>query len=623
MAETGGISLNRKLEEFTEKELLLRDVQKTVARAVDGLDDAELWSAAIRKATERRETHSPGEMGGLARVLGTRGLYAAWTEGGFESHTGRRLPEVYVRLLRDPERFTAKRDEQIDRELWTLGRAYLDGYLASAGVDIDRPRTTNDDQQLELISEVMGTVLSYDDEPPEENPLADHPEITDITRRTYDNGQLFYHPLRLSPAIIGTPEHPGGNRPTCLAVAGIMASVGEQQDWAHLVGIVTENRHYYNYREFKTSVEDIGFSARTADCLLPRKVAIRIQNNLDKAQESSQVDAGFHAVNLIRLHSGAWVMVDSFMHIFTYLSEGESRSLDKQYDQIHEQADVYSAATLPFNSQEQQSFHEALKVYAKGLETRSLSQDHILRRLDAITAKLNRPNKRKKSGNPAKAAQTTLIADIAQEFIVDVLLQPDDEEWSTYRTYLEESVPTRIGQRGNAQYLMQRAVQLIEMYGSHACLDANGEHTHGGRCGESCIKRSLTNPIGKATLAMLLGSAPYVFLMRLGGEYINTSLSGIAPDTHRGVEMGDPVSLMGGMIFSEFANYYQPGELPLHFWPTYLGPQAPTLIHANHEDVAHDTMTVNAINFWRTLPPHLIDPVYRDRLGVVPDRRTL
>lgn len=150
-----------------------------------------------------------------------------------------------------------------------------------------------------------------------------------------DVNDTFYHPIRLSPKVIGVyPNH--NFNPTCLGVSVIAASFLEQAGAEHLHAGVMETRYNDLLAQSAGVLRMLAGHAERMGITLPDPVIDSLNAKADKLFDAYTRNRGYHAASYAKVGEAAWHQLDSNYDLTEALHEVYSEGLEKTYRKLQD-----------------------------------------------------------------------------------------------------------------------------------------------------------------------------------------------------------------------------------------------------------------------------------------------
>ncbi len=262
----------------------------------------------------------------LIATLGSRGLCNALDIAAVPHIFNLQIPEatdeeaidiIATRPMRFPLDYISEPSQEMIAMVEAFGTQLLDEAYRCLGTDANDylrqlQKATSAEEQIAVLEWLSNRV----------------DDIGDKSKIRTQEGEYFYHPIRLSPKVLGSYPNERFD-PTCLGKSILIASFLHKAGWQHMhVGLMltqtedeTTSLSATMYRMSESQVYD--FPELLRDRLFDH--AISLQNAFR--------DAGFHACCVAKLSSGEWYLMDpNFNTNYIIDSKNHIGSLDNAYD---------------------------------------------------------------------------------------------------------------------------------------------------------------------------------------------------------------------------------------------------------------------------------------------------
>jgi hypothetical protein len=272
------------------------------------------------------------ELLGEARVvsqLGTRGLRAAidlarGTAINISLDNGMRSDSP----IRQPELFGDGTDFDVMAHVKGFGEGLLREAYDCLGTDVDKyieqfAQADSDEDQIEALGWL-------------------HERLKQLAKgdAQADPDRPFYHPIRLSPKVIGMYPYQK-TAPTCLSVSMIAASFLHQARADMLHAGVMQSQKEYAVEKASMFLKDLPRYAEDIYGVSLPSVFIEVMNErVYDILEQAHRDNGYHAAVLTRLKSGTWVQIDPNFNASCVVDTMAAVQLDDAYDKLQSLSDV-------------------------------------------------------------------------------------------------------------------------------------------------------------------------------------------------------------------------------------------------------------------------------------------
>lgn len=150
-----------------------------------------------------------------------------------------------------------------------------------------------------------------------------------------DTDDTFYHPIRLSPKVMGVyPNH--NFNPTCLGASVIAASFFEQAGAKYLHAGVMETRQQDFWMQSAGVLRMLDDHAKEMNISLPDVIVDSLDAKADKIFDASTHNRGYHACTYVKVDETTWYQIDSNFQLTGALHEIYSEELDVTYVKLEE-----------------------------------------------------------------------------------------------------------------------------------------------------------------------------------------------------------------------------------------------------------------------------------------------
>lgn len=350
---------------------------------LDNPDAVGLYAKELEATREHTEQHK------LVSHLGNWGLRAAielqehantffslesvngkdnTTKGDNKSKPKKYSPFTINTILEYPRSLHTERNPEIVDKVEAFGRAILDEAFAVLGPDapekilefqqaedkqgkvvviewlIHRIRDIRDDARLPVeeetqveVGEFSGLVqrVADDTEPTtvslEEIPirLVTLPEETQPEANEQDD-QDYYHPVRLSPKLIGA--YPNMQlSPTCLGISILAAAFFERAGVPYFHGGVMASAQEQGRQTQIASITTIKKAAAAWGLEIPDLADQKLRKLTEELEKITDRDRGHHAAVVVGTEPGQWLVLDPNYSTAIYLYNDEMAKLEELY----------------------------------------------------------------------------------------------------------------------------------------------------------------------------------------------------------------------------------------------------------------------------------------------------
>ncbi len=184
-------------------------------------------------------------------------------------------------------------------------------------------------------------VITLSDMEVSEEQDANGSQITVVLSSSPEGDRYRYHPIRLSPKVMG--KYPDVQlSPTCLGVSILIASFFEKAGVPYFHAGVMKSAHESGRVSKLLSIDTIKEAGEKWGLELPDVVSDKLE--LFKRQETNLIDInrGHHAAVIARLggNDDSWLLIDPNYHTITYPFKEESKELEDLYGLHKELHDI-------------------------------------------------------------------------------------------------------------------------------------------------------------------------------------------------------------------------------------------------------------------------------------------
>lgn len=468
---------------------------------------------------EQQSTRSDSPEATLVAQLGTRGLRAAMDflhgqEAQLDFGEGDDLDDI-VNVdspLRDPEFFSDEMDPTVVDWAERFGQALLGEAYQTLGEDVDdkiasyRAAETADGQ-LEVINWLNQRL---------------HTMVYSDRQEAEDEDDLFYHPIRLSPKVIG--RYPDINTPpTCLAVSVIAASFLKQTGSEMMHAGVAKTGLELEMEDTTTVLESI----QSLDDALSDNHKQRLISSTTEMRQRIGQDRGYHAAVYTRLLDGSWCQLDpNFDASVCIDDEADNQRLTAAYSDLQD-----------------------FRTTAPGLEIGCQLRDSTVANMYGNI--WSGGHYRVGSGAPEAVASLlqstsaeTLTDDIQADIIDPYFSALDSSEGVSLYEMLE-----LLGDAGSYQDIYQKTLDKWVLHGMTA---------------QAVVERCQRD---QAFLERRVQDIKALPSMLVSASMIKTTVEAASIE-HRMLELGLPEARIGMAVLSDFAAD-NGSDLPASFWLTH------------------------------------------------------
>ncbi|MDB5166576.1 MAG: hypothetical protein JWM37_648 [Candidatus Saccharibacteria bacterium] len=516
--------------------------EELLATAVETcLSSSESFQTHL-KTIETRQVDDPEERQLLAQ-LGLWGVRAAvevsdtatfhyWSEE--ESFCRPDHPVIF------PERYSAPRDQAIVNKIEAFGVALMEEAFACLGEDAAEQAaalaaSTNFDESKAALDWLAKRIKAIQNvasgRPAETESDTDDDEEEEAEAQ---NNEHFYHPVRLSPKLLG--KYPDSQLdPTCLGVSLLSSAFFEKAGLRHLHAGVTVSDAQHARIDYMESFDTMLRQAEKYDVEFPDIIRRELLRMKYQNQVIVTENRGFHAVNLVRLpHGGHWAQHDvNYNRLIIFSNDDDT--LDQYYERIEK-----------FHAIQAGTEHVLALQVDDGVNFDTLLEEGLLQGL--------LPEREELDEALATGQVPAECSAIAECYVLPLLWREDSEALASLTDdAYDEGV--YFSERLSRDALMEMAVEAVNRY-VFWDTDVSG-----------ALQKCQTDPAYRQRRVEDLRAVPFYLANILAGEYADDIITGHVNQPHRGMEIGHPAYRLGAAVLSDFSVYLQP--LPQSFWATY------------------------------------------------------
>lgn len=354
------------------------DIPLRDATILDRLTSPVVFEALARDV-ESMMLSSPLERTPVAEYSGERALLAHLGAHGLrvalEINSGAEygFPDLHIRgpldMLCRPEEFVDQETPGVAEWAVDFGDALLKEAYTCLGKDAEQKLTEY--REATTAEEQLAIIMWLDER------LRAMQEPTKYKRGGVPDDILFYHPLRLSPKVIGV--YPNINiPPTCLGFSIIATS------FLYSAGAPTLHAGVMRTDNETDVIDSCDFSWETADDIATAlgydtDFSNALRENASLGYDAlTEADNGYHAVALTRLIDGRWAQLDPNYEMTQVVSvAGFNNRMTTAFDELAELATVAPLLEETVQTQFQSIIKMWRDAYSPGLEVHSSSIDAL------------------------------------------------------------------------------------------------------------------------------------------------------------------------------------------------------------------------------------------------------
>lgn len=363
------------------------------------------------------------------------------------------------------------------------------------------------DSTIEEVREIVDELMDDLDE--------DHPDDLD------ENNQYFYHPVRLSPKIVGT--YPNIEiAPTCLGVSVLAASFFAKAgvDYLH-AGVMHTALDETRMTQLELVLR-IRKIAENHGLTLASEVGDVLQNMEDVITRMRRHDRGHHAIVCVRLANDGWVYFDPNYGSLSALMDIDNERADKVFEALQDFASVDKGNSQMIRSLEGQ-YTRIYNIMLNDLEERHVEID------DAVDSFMQ-------SDDWIEELKMFMIGRMAEVDGVDYSI-----DYQTAHTT-----------RDKEKFIDFHTSAVIEKCVLH------------GMTPEAIKERYLNDESFRHRRIEDFTMAPYLLVLRFLGGHADLQQRNLKTP-HATLEAGLPAFRIGACALSDFS-LYTGNEIPLSFW---------------------------------------------------------
>ncbi len=328
--------------------------ERRIGEMFDLVHFGKLYDLAVETCLQQpREMEPPRSVvvdaHDVAHHLGVRGISTAlnclaspeyYGDGEVESPDSSSFYISTTSPVRYPRAFSDKLHPGVQEKIHSFGEGLLAEAYLTLGADVHEyirafREAENDEEQIQILDWLHHRIKSMTKRSHTKERLLCEKRKKELGSAYDPDEEYFYHPIRLSPKVIGQyPHH--RMAPTCLGISVITSSFAEQAGARHLHAGVMMTHHESLNVLFTSSLGENAYHARQAGSDM---LAMELYEAYLKTIKA-RPNRGTHAVTLIQLKSGSWYVVDPNYNASYQFNERDSGIIGSAATTLQEYSSV-------------------------------------------------------------------------------------------------------------------------------------------------------------------------------------------------------------------------------------------------------------------------------------------